>query len=82
MPIARDVVDVLAEVRKVLSTDQFYLMRACLTVQGGRDARQYTSYLDRSQPGNLNDARWLMKPSRVLRFYTPILLIFPGARLL
>ena len=68
MPIAGNVVDVLTEVRKVLSTDQFYLMRACSTVQGGRDARQYTSYLARSQPGNPNDARWLMKASRVLRF--------------
>ena len=37
--IAGKVVDVLNEVHKGLSTDQGYLLKACLTVQVGHDSR-------------------------------------------
>jgi hypothetical protein len=69
LPIAGQVVDVPDEVRKDLSTDQLYFMKACLTVQVGHDSSQYTPFLQCCQPGNLNHARWLTKASRVLRLY-------------
>ena len=56
VPIAGQVVDVPDEVRKDLSTDQEYFLKACLTVQVGRDSSQYTPFLQRCQPDNLNHA--------------------------
>ena len=67
--ITGKVVDVSNEVRKGLSTDQGYLLKACLTVQVGHDSSQYTLFLECNQPGNINHARWLMKASQVLCFY-------------
>ena len=52
-PIARNVVDVPKEVHKDLSTDQGYLpdtlLKECLTVQVGRDIKQYFTHTEHMQ---------------------------------
>ena len=72
-PIAGKVVDVPDEVHKDLSTDQGYLpntlLKHCLIVQARRDSSQYMLFLECSQPGSINHARWLTKASYVLCLY-------------
>ena len=69
VPIAGQVVDVPDEVRIDLSTDQLYFLKACIAVQVGRYSSEYTQFIQCSQPGNVNHARWITKASRVLRLY-------------
>lgn len=63
------VIDVIDEVKKDLSTDQIYLLRACLAVQQGYEDKDEIKFLQNAMPGNLNHARWLTKASRILRLY-------------
>ena len=69
LPIAGRVSDVSEEVKKDLSTDQMYLLRACLAVQQGITDDESRQFLKNSVPGNLNHARWLTKANRILRLY-------------
>lgn len=75
LPIAKfkaipgKVLEVNDEVKNDLSTDQIYLLRACLAVQQGyADSDEITS-LQNTIPGNLSHARWLTKANRILRLY-------------
>ena len=61
------VTDVSNEVMSDLSTDQLYLLRACLAIQQGYNASKHISFLQTAMPGNLNNARWLTKANRILR---------------
>ena len=75
LPIAKfkaipgKVVEVIDEVKNDLSTDQIYLLRACLAVQQGYADNDESKSLQNTMPGNLNHARWLTKASRILRLY-------------
>ena len=68
-PIAGKFVDAPGDVYKDLSTDQGYLLKACLTVQVRCDLHQYMPFLECLQPDNINHARLLTKASRVLCLY-------------
>jgi hypothetical protein len=61
--------DVSDNVKTDLSTDQIYLLKACLAVQQGYTASEHISFLQTAMPGNLNHARWLTKANRILRLY-------------
>lgn len=68
-PIVGKVADIDDSVKKDLSTDQLYFLKACLAVQSGRQGNTDISFLQSTQPGNLNHARWLTKANRILRLY-------------
>ena len=61
--------DVSVDVKKDLSSDQIYLLKACLAVQQGYTACDQILFLQTAMPGNLNHARWLTKANRILRLY-------------
>jgi hypothetical protein len=61
--------DISDDVMTDLSTDQIYLLKACLAVQQGYTASEHISFLQTAMPGNLNHARWLTKANRILRLY-------------
>ena len=63
------VVEVNVEVKNNLSTEQKYLLRACLAVQQGYTNSDEIRSLQNAMPGNLNRARWLTKANRILRLY-------------
>jgi hypothetical protein len=67
--IAGKVVEVSDEVKKDLSTDQSYLLKACLALQQGYVENEEITFLQNAMPGNLSNARWLTKANRILRLY-------------
>ena len=50
-----------------LSSDQKYLHKACIAIQN--EIVQDRQFLESAQPGCLNNARWLTKANRILRYY-------------
>jgi hypothetical protein len=68
-PIVGKIADMDDSVKKDLSTDQLYFLKACLAVQSGRQGNADISNLRSNQPGNLSHARWLTKANRILRLY-------------
>ena len=68
-PIDGKVIDVSDDVMLDLSTDQIYLLKACLTVQQGYAVSEHISFLQTAMPGNLSNSRWLTKANRILRLY-------------
>ena len=68
-PIEGKVIDVSNDVMTNLSTDQIYLLKACLTVQQGYTASEHINFLQTAMPGNLSHSRWLTKANRILRLY-------------
>lgn len=66
--------DIDDSIKKDLSTDQLYFLKACLAVQSGGQGKCSSinadiCYVERNQPGNLSHARWLTKANRILRLY-------------
>lgn len=63
--------DMPDEITADLSEDQKYLLRACLTVQQGKDAAnpEDIKFLETASPGLLSHARWLTCANRTLRLY-------------
>ena len=59
------------EIKRDLSEDQCYMLRACLVVQEGKDhaAEQDLNFLTSASPGSLHHARRLTCANRVLRLY-------------
>jgi len=68
-PIPGKVIDLSDDVMADLSTDQLYLLKACLAVQQGFHITEHISYLQAGMPGNLSNSRWLTKANRILRLY-------------
>ncbi|ESO12697.1 hypothetical protein HELRODRAFT_159281 [Helobdella robusta] len=66
-PITGKVTDCDEAVKKDLSTDQLYFLKACLAVERGRQASTDIDFLEKSLPGNIIHARWLTKANRILR---------------
>ena len=74
LPIAKfkavpgEVVEVDDDVKKDLSSDQVYLLSACLAVQHGfgNVKNEEISYLKSLMPGNISNARWLTTANRIL----------------
>ncbi|ESN93930.1 hypothetical protein HELRODRAFT_180337 [Helobdella robusta] len=69
LPITGKVTDCDEAVKKDLSTDQLYFLKACLAVQRGRQVSTNIDFLEKSLPGNISHARWLTKANRILRLY-------------
>ena len=69
MPVTGKVADYDDAIKKDLSTDQLYFLKACLAVQYGRQACSDIEFLEKSLPGNVSHARWLTKANRILRLY-------------
>lgn len=69
LPIHGNVVDVADIVKRDLSTDQLYFLKACLAVQLGPQSSSDIPFLQNSLPGNISHARWLTKANRILRLY-------------
>ena len=69
LPVPGKVIDISEDVKKDLSTDQLYFLRACLAVEAGYQASQDIPFLQLAQPGNLSHARWLTTGNRLLRLY-------------
>ena len=63
--IAGKVVEVREEVKKDLSTDQSYLLKACLAVQHGYVEDEGINFLQNISPGNLSNATWLTTANRI-----------------
>ena len=72
------VVEINDELKNNLSTDQKYLLRACLAVQQGYTNSDEIRSLQNAMPGNLNHARWLTKANRILRLYMSKEVCFPS----
>ena len=51
----------------MIGTDQKYLYKAYIGIQNGIDSHKL--FLESSQPGCLNNARWLTKANRILCYY-------------
>lgn len=68
-PVAGKVIEVDDEFKKDLSSDQSYLLRACLAVQQGYVENEEIKILQSLMPGNVNNARWLTTANRILRYY-------------
>ena len=69
LPVSGKVLDVDENIKKDLSWDQLYFLKACLAVQAGRESSPDIQYFQSSQPGCLNHSRWLTKANRILRLY-------------
>ncbi|ESN92755.1 hypothetical protein HELRODRAFT_164856 [Helobdella robusta] len=63
LPITGKVTDCDEAIKKDLSTDQLYFLKACLAVQRGRQASTDIDFLEKSLPGNIT------KANRILRLY-------------
>jgi len=68
-PVSGQVAAIEESVKKDLSTDQLYFLKACLAVQSGRQGNADIAYFESRQPGNISHARWLTKANRILRLY-------------
>ena len=68
-PIDGKVIDVSNDVMTDLSTDQIYLLKACLAVQQGYTVSEHIHFIQTAMPGNLSNSRWLTKANRMLRWY-------------
>ena len=68
-PVQGKLVGVPDNVKKDLSADQKYLLRASLAVQEGISSTELRHDFQHSMPGNLSHARWLTKANRILRLY-------------
>ena len=56
-PIDEKVIDVSNDVMTDLSTDQIYLLKACLAVQQGYTVSEHIPFLQTAMPGNLSNSR-------------------------
>jgi hypothetical protein len=69
LPIPGKVLDVPDSIKDDLSSDQKYLLQACLAVQGGIVDTDSRNSLKTAMIGNLSHARWVTKANRILRLY-------------
>lgn len=69
--ITGSVRDIDDQIKKDLSQDQIYLLRACLAVQCGQQTADSKDLqiLQSASPGKLHHARWLTLANRLLRLY-------------
>ena len=68
-PINENVICVSNEVMVDLSTDQLYLLKACLAVQQGFTSSTHIPLLPTAMTGNLINSRRLTKANRILHLY-------------
>lgn len=68
-PVAGRVINCSDQVKRDLSWDQLYLLRACLAVQTGYANCDDRTFIKTATPGKFHNARWLTTANRFLRLY-------------